>query len=394
LWNIHGFYEVIVECIDNERLSEIPSWSQVEVVGEIVGPGRICIREIRVLHKPVNPPVENESIDPPEDPVEYTKHYYRYLKYPRILKSILVYSSVLNNLRSFLLKNGFIELPPPIIGKSSDPGLRGARKISIELYGGVYELQSSLIMYKQLYASLLDRVFYVARNIRLEPVENKDTGRHLVEFTQVDIEASDLSMNEVVKLGERALYYTIRRILNEYSELLDYSEIERLENEVDKPPYPRITYDEAVEILRKKGFDIRHGEELPFEAEARLAIEYNSPVWITNFPVKARGFYYLEDPARPGYNIDYNLILPGGHGEVLDGGCREYRYEKLREKIIEIHKEPLDKYEWFLGLTRNNEIKPTCGWGIGVERLVKYILNLKHIAYATPHPKIPGVIGP
>lgn len=393
LWDSHGFFEVKLECVNANTLKNLKCGSLVLIKGLLTGVNEICVEELQVLHAPL----EEELLCKegfPSDPVEYTKKYPEYVKHPRVLRSIHVYSSLLNYTRLFLLKQGFIELPPPIIGYSSDPGLRGARKVQIEMYNGLFELQSSLIMYKQLYASVLDRIFYVARNIRIEPAENALTGRHLVEFTQVDVEMADVSSNVAMSLAEKTVYSTVRRALNELLELLEYSEIRRLEREITKPPYPRLTYDEAVNELLKMGVQIKHGEELPFEAEALIANKYATPVWIERFPVKARGFYYLEDPDHPGYNIDYNLLFPGGHGEVLDGGCREYRYEKLSRKIKEVHKEPLEKYFWFLELAEKGLIRPTCGWGLGMERFVKYILNLEHIAYATPHPRLPGVIGP
>ena len=79
---------------------------------------------------------------------------------------------------------------------------------------------------------------------------------------------------------------------------------------------------------------------------------------------------------------------------MLDGGCREYRYEYVVKRLVKRHREKLDKYKWFLELLEAGLIRPTCGWGVGVERLVKYIHDLEHVAYATPHPRVPGVIGP
>jgi asparaginyl-tRNA synthetase len=90
-----------------------------------------------------------------------------------------------------------------------------------------------------------------------------------------------------------------------------------------------------------------------------------SPIWILRFPTRARGFYYIEDHEKSGYNVDYDLLLPGGYGEVLDGGCREYRYEKLLDKIKQ-HGEDSSKYSWFLELTRAGLIRPTCGWAVSV----------------------------
>lgn len=392
LWDQHGSLTLKIECIDPEVLNGVKCGSLIEVEGKLAGDGVLCVENLTVLHSPLEDALCNEDL--PQDPLKYTKRYHVYVKHPLVLRAIHIYSYTLNYVREALLGRGFLELPPPILGHASDPGLRGARKVQVEIYGSMFELQSSLIMYKQLYASVLGRIFYVARNIRLEPPENASTGRHLVEFTQVDVEASEVTSEDMISLAENVVYTTVKRLLDEKSSLFEYHEIERLENEVTKPPYPRLTYKEAIDELARMGIHIRCGEELPFHAEALLASKYAVPIWIEKFPVSARGFYYLEDPGSPGHNIDYNLLLPSGHGEVLDGGCREYRYEHLLRKITSIHREPVEKYSWLLELTKNGQIRPTCGWGLGIERFVKYILNLPHIVYATPHPRIPGAIGP
>ncbi|MQL46423.1 amino acid--tRNA ligase-related protein, partial [Escherichia coli] len=114
--------------------------------------------------------------------------------------------TLLKILREILDSEGFVELIPPVLNLASDPGLRGARKIPVSVYGSTYELSSSTIMYKQLAATALGKMYFVARNIREEPGENVKTGRHLIEFTQLDIEWAGASMNEVMSLGEKLVY--------------------------------------------------------------------------------------------------------------------------------------------------------------------------------------------
>ncbi|MEM1628605.1 MAG: asparagine synthetase A [Desulfurococcaceae archaeon] len=379
---------------NNENASEIcklPCESFLMLRGVVNG-DILNISEYKVLHKPRSP--GNICVDMlPEDPLEYVANYHIYVRHPAMIRIIKMSSHVMNHSRGFLLNKGFIELSSPIIGHVSDPGLRGAVKATTTLYGRTYELQSSVIMYKQLYASILGKIFYMARNIRVEPIENVNTGRHLVEFVQLDVEKALSDKNEMIKLGEELFYTLVKRILENHLELLDQDRVKQLEKELVKPPYPRLTYDEAVEIAVKMGFHVKHGQELSFEAEAAIADKFGSPIWILGFPTRSRGFYYLPDPDKDGYNVDYNLLLPGGHGEVLDGGCREYRYEKVLERLRESG-EDLSKYKWFLQLLEAGVILPTCGWGFGIERFIKYLYNLKHIAYATPHPRIPGIIGP
>lgn len=375
-----------------DKLMELPCGSLVEITG-YYDKGEICVEDVVVLHKPIREEYACVE-DIPGNPVEYTARYYLYIRRPEIAKIVKTYFYIVDYARRFLVKQGFIELPTVITGYSSDPGLRGASKIGIKLYGRDIELQSSLIMYKQLYASIFDKVFYVAKNIRLEPEENAYTGRHLSEFTQVDVEYSIDKPGVLLELAERLLYRTTRYLIEKHREIFSDRNIEKLEREVVKPPYPRLTYDEAIGELKKMGYVVKYGLELDFKAESAIADRYQSPVWITDFPSESRGFYYVENPDRPGFNVDYNLILPSGHGEVLDGGCREYRYEKVVERIAKRHGEDPGKYSWFLEVLSAGLIRPTCGWGLGVERLVKYIHDLKHIAYATPHPRLPGVMGP
>jgi len=387
-----GWKKVKVTGEKSHALLSLPCETTVEVNGVLTESGELLVEDFRVLHEPLKP--EKICVDKvPDDPLEYVERYHLYVRHPSMLRVIKTYSAVVGIMRRILDSHGFTELPTPIIGHTSDPGLRGARKATIEAYGRQYEVQSSVIMYKQLYASLLGRIYYVARNLRIEPPENAYTGRHLAEFTQIDVEASLSSAEDLMHLAEEVVYGTIRSLIEDYSSLLSSERIEFLEKTITKPPYPRIPYDEAVDILKQKGFIVEYGKELSFDAEATLGELYGTPVWITGFPTTSRGFYYIPDPDRPGYNVDYNLILPSHVGEVLDGGCREYRYEKLVERI-RLHGEPLEKYKWFLELAEAGAIQPSCGWGLGVERLVRYIHGLKHIAYASPHPRLPGVIGP
>ena len=387
LWDHTGFREYLLRGKIG-GLEEVPCGTLVELIG-YPKDGEMQVEKYRILHKPAS----DICFELPGDPFEYAKRYVEYLRHPKVLRALLVYSSMLQILRGFLLKKGFVELPPAIIGQASDPGLRGARRAVVELYGERYELHSSLIMYKQLYASVLGKVFYVARNIRVEPVENASTGRHLVEFTQIDAEIADAELGDMVALGENAIYRSVKKLLSTSAELIPAREVDRLEREIAKPPYPRLLYEEALEELTKLGYEVKPGEELSFDAEVALASHYGTPVWVVGYPTSARGFYNREDPARPGHNLDYNLLLPG-IGEVLDGGCREYRKEAVVEKISRCHNEDPARYKWFIDILEKREITPTCGWGIGLERLVKYVLNLEHIVYASPHPRLPGIIGP
>lgn len=392
LWDTVSVLKVHVSC-NAEALTSLPCGTLVEIAGSLDKEG-LCVELVKVIHKPLSEDFACTIDELPRDPVEYALKYPMYVRHPKVARIIKTYSLITNYMRTILLKRGFIELPTVVVGPASDPGLRGASKARVELYGKMLELQSSMIMYKQLYASVFDKVFYVAKNVRVEPLENAYTGRHLVEFTQVDVEWANASSADLMKLGEVVLYKAVKYLVREHSEVLDDRELERVEREIVKPPYPRLTYEEAVKEALSMGLNVKYGQELSFEAEAAIAKKHGTPVWIEGFPCESRGFYYMEDSERPGHNVDFNLLLPSGHGEVLDGGCREYRYELVLDRIVRRHRENPEKYKWFLDLLKAGLVRPTCGWGIGVERLVKYLHGLEHIVYASPHPRIPGIISP
>ncbi len=371
----------------SKKLLELPLETIIHGYARLIDDS-LHIDKLEILHMPET----ERSIDylgvEPQDPVEFSKYYPWIMRKPRYAAIIKLYSIVSSLLRSEMSKHGFIELPPPMICYVSDPGLRGARKLKTRLYDVEYELTSSVIMYKQSSVAVFEKIFFMARNIREEPPENIETGRHLVEFTQLDMEMAYSLPETVMEIAEEVLYATSKTIADRYQEYI-YTIGYRGEPVVLKPPFPRITYDEALEILKKKGLEEKWGRELSHKGETILAEYFDSPVWITGFPVVSRGFYYYPNPDDPRYNLDFNLILPEGFGELIDGGMREYRYKQLVERIKMLG-EPLEKYEWFLELTKHGGIPPSSGWGLGVERYVRYLAGAPHIAHASYYPRIPG----
>lgn len=374
-----------------EQLAKLPLETLVRIYGVVSGDQLIVYMYDKLVE-----PVEERTIDYLEasewDPVTYAKYSVWGVRHPRYRYTVMLQFHLLRYMREYLYKNKFIELLSPMISVSSDPDLRGARKLKTRFYGVEYELTSSVIMYKQLSVAVFKKIFYVARNIREEPVENIDTGRHLAEFTQLDLEYGLAGMDRVIEIAERMLKFVSKRIADRYNELITEKIGLRREPVVFKPPFPRITYDEAIKLASRLGYEVKWGHELSFEAEKALAEYFETPIWITNHPVVSRGFYYLPCEDDPRYNMDFNLILPEGYGEVIDGGSREYRYKQLVERIKKLD-EPLEKYKWFLDLVKQGAIIPSSGWGLGLERLTRYLAGHRHIVYASMYPKPPGLTG-
>ncbi|RLE54882.1 MAG: aspartate--ammonia ligase [Thermoprotei archaeon] len=347
---------------------------------------KVC--ELRTIVKaPPELPVDLKEVDP-SDVRKFARYSYFIIRSPKYANVLKIQQWVLYYVRDFLIKSGFVELLPPIISPCSDPGLRGARKLKTKLYGYEYELMSSVIMFKQAAVASLEKIFFVARNVREEPLENMHTGRHLCEFTQVDVEWAYASMWDVMKLCEDLVVYTMEKVLETCRDVVMKFNPSL---KVPKKPFKVLTYDEATDILRKLGIETPKGHELTQEGETKLS-EYlgDEPFWIIKYPKTSRGFYYLEDPEKPGYNRDFNLILPCGFGEVVDGGEREYRYDKIVERLRQMG-EDLERYSWFLELAKIG-IPPSAGFGLGVERFTRYILGLRYVWEAVPFPKVPGIV--
>jgi asparaginyl-tRNA synthetase len=384
-----GLKTVCLIGSDAAKIYNLPLETLLWIKGEALTPC-ILVKEYSIIHSPYS----EREIDYTRistDLITFAENYAWYLRNPKIAASVKLLFYTTKYSREILYNEGFIEILPPMISIVSDPGLRGAEKLKTEYYGVEYELTSSVIMYKQATAAVFEKVFFTARNVREEPVENIKTGRHLSEFTQLDIEWAMSDPGDVMGLAEKLLHSVSKIIADKHSDLI-YEINARKEPVVLKPPFPRITYDEALDLARRLGEQVKWGRELTHTAETRIAEYYDSPVWIIGYPVISRGFYYLPNPDDPRYNLDFNLLLPEGYGEVIDGGAREYRYPQIVDRIKKLG-EPLEKYEWFIELVKHGGIPPSSGWGLGLERLARYLAGHKHIGYVSPFPKLPGITG-
>lgn len=300
-----------------------------------------------------------------------------------------VQSEIFMSIRDFLREQGFIEIFPPILAPSTDPGIRGASRAKVNYYGREYFLTTSMILYKQVMISVFDKIYAFSPNIRLEPESSHSTGRHLCEFWQVDLEVRNADCKQVMGLGELLLVWVCRKIKKSCDNEL---KILARELRVPKPPFEKIEFREALEILDSKGLVINGSKEIPWEAEEALSRLFKEPFWIVNYPYGSRGFYDRQDEKSPNFLVDFDLIYPEGYGEAISGGEREYKYEKVRKKIKDFGNDPKE-YRWYLEFLKKGGY-PSAGFGIGVERLTRYICGLKRIEAVTPFPRVPGEFSP
>ncbi|MDI6691186.1 MAG: asparagine synthetase A [Candidatus Bathyarchaeota archaeon] len=289
-----------------------------------------------------------------------------------------VMTHVLKYLTEEFVKDGFEWLLPVIFSKSTDPLWPDPeasidKRVEIEIYGEIVRANLSMIVQKMVASSLIHpKLFTLSPNIRIEKAERANTGIHAYEFTQLDFEMSDATSDEVRSFVERVLVGLIRHLRDNVREDLTY--LHRY-NGLTVPKTPFKIYD-------RKELEKSYGKAW----EKRLLKEIKHPVWITNIP---REFYDFED-FESGTWDNYDLLLPK-YGEALSGGRREWEYKKIVKKM-ERDKVKKENYRILLQLAKEGKLQPSAGAGLGVERLVAWIVGAKHIGETQPFPRVPGLV--
>ena len=326
---------------------------------------------------------------PDPSSLESVRLRYLAIRHPKMKLVLKIQDQILTSLRDFLRTKGFIEILAPIIGPVTDPGIRGAKQVSIQYYDAPFKLMSSMILYKQMAVSSLEKIFSLSPNVRLEPLESVKTARHLAEFRQIDIEMADASYEDAMGLAEELLVSVVKDVREKCS-----TELKKLGRELKavSGPFKRLSHKEAVELLRSKGYKVSYVEEIPWDAEEALSAMHQEPFFVYDYPLVSRGFYDREDPNRPGILRDFDMLYPEGFGEAISGGEREHTYGGILKRMKMTGENP-EKYRWYLKMLKEG-VSFSAGFGIGVERLTRWICGLPTIWEAVPFPKVPGITSP
>jgi asparaginyl-tRNA synthetase len=316
-----------------------------------------------------------------------------HLSAPLTRSVLTVQHQMLTAAREFLCWHGFTELLPPIVGPVTDPGARGAKQVDVDYYGHRYKLMTSAILYKQASLTAFDKIFYIAPNVRLEPLETALTSRHLAEFHQIDVEVAGASRAQIMHLVEELVGHVVARVIAQLP-----GELERLGRDTSAfadllaEPFGRQTHVDAVADLHGMGHGQSPDAEIDWAGEAMLSEQASKPFFITDYPKGSRGFYDRESRERPGFLRNFDLIAPEGYGELCSGSEREHDYATIIARMRETGENPT-KYGWYLQMVREG-IPASAGFGIGVERLTRYVAGLDSVWQASAYPKVPGVASP
>ncbi|MGB0652847.1 MAG: asparagine synthetase A [Thermoplasmatota archaeon] len=323
---------------------------------------------------------------PTEIPAEAEWHRLASARGRRMLH---VQAGILRHVRAVLDEAACLEALPPIMGPVTDPGTRGAKQGTVDYYGERYKLMSSAILYKQLLLWGTERAYLVAPCIRLEPHETAGTGRHLTEFFQVDVELRDGRLEDAVDLAEHLIREVVGRIWETHADDLEalgapHWDLAR--------PFVRLTHAEAVARLAELGYEMPPHAEIPWEGEKILSAASDVPVIIQRYPRGSRGFYDREDPDEPGILLDFDVLYPGGFGEAVSGAEREHDLGRVVGRMREAG-EDVRKYGWYLEMLRDG-CPASAGFGIGVERLTRFVCGFDSVTDARPYPKVAGQVSP
>ncbi len=388
---------VIQSVFDKEALGS-GSWSavkkltresSVEIEGTIKldqrAPGGVEIVADKLRVFGLSPPF---PIRGKEDTEFLLDHRHLWLRSRTMTAILKIKHTVLEAVKEWLLSNGWWEVTPPILTSSAVEG--GATLFKVKYFDRKVYLSQSAQLYLEVLIYSLGKVWSLTPSFR---AEKSRTRRHLSEYWHLEIEGAWHSMEDTMRVAEELVSYAVRKVIEGRSGELELlgRDTEKLKPSL-KTPYPQITYDEAIERLRSKGFKIKWGDDLGADEERALTHDFDKPFFVTHFPKKIKAFYMKTHPERDDVVLGYDLLAPEGYGEIIGGSVREDDYKKLLKRIKEEGLRPED-YDWYLDLRKYGSV-PHSGFGLGIERLVMWVAGLEHIRDAIPFPRWRGRIYP
>jgi asparaginyl-tRNA synthetase len=299
-----------------------------------------------------------------------------------------VRATVIRAIRDWLDDHGFLLVDTPILTPAACEGT--TTLFETEYFGDSAYLSQSGQLYNEATIMAFGRTYCFGPTFR---AEKSKTRRHLTEFWMVEPEMAYADLEECMRVEEQFVSYIVQRAMQECAEELEMLERDTEELAKIVPPFPRITYDEAIERLHEEGLeDIQWGDDFGAPHETALAEMFGKPIFVHRYPTASKAFYMEVDAEDPRVCLSVDLLAPEGYGEIIGGGERTARLELL-EKRIEEHGLPREAFEWYLDLRRYGSV-PHSGFGLGIERTVAWICGLHHIRQTIPFPRTLGRIYP
>ena len=324
-------------------------------------------------------PEKDFPINKPDHSIDFLMdNRHLWLRTQRQTHVLRIRHEIIRAVREFYNDRGFILIDTPIFTGSIGESAGNTFEIDYFDYGKAYLAQTGQL-YLEAAAMALGKVYNLGPTFR---AEKSKTRRHLIEFWMNEAEVAYYGHDDNIKLQEDLVTYVVKKTLERAGEDLksigrDTSKLEKIET-----PFPRITYDEAVRLLQKKGFEINWGEDIGGDEETAIANEFDKPVVVERYPRMMKAFYMQPDPERPDVVLCDDMLAPEGYGEII-GASERIHDRDLLIKRIEEYGLDVSSYDWYLELRDYGSV-PHSGFGMGIERIVAWIAGLEHIREAIP----------
>lgn len=341
--------------------------------------------------------VLGESVEYPISPKEHgvaflMDHRHLWLRSSRQNAIIRIRAEIIRAVRNYFDNNGFTLVDAPIFTPNACEGT--SNLFETDYFEEKAYLTQSGQLYMEAAAAAFGKAYCFGPTFR---AEKSKTRRHLTEFWMVEPEVAFMDLYEDMDLAEDFVCYIVEQVLKNRRAELEVLERDISKLESIKKPFPRITYDEAIELIRTHGPEEEHknfpwGEDFGGDEETIISSQFDKPVFIHHYPTEIKAFYMKPDPANPKYALNVDMIAPEGYGEVIGGGQREDDLDVLVSKI-QAHNLPLEAFNWYLDVRKYGSF-PHAGFGLGIERTVSWICGLHHVRETIPFPRLMDRLSP
>jgi asparaginyl-tRNA synthetase len=332
---------------------------------------------------------EDYPITPKEHGTDFLMdNRHLWLRSQRQYAIMKIRAGLIRFIRDFFDNRGFVCMDTPVFTPNACEGT--TTLFETDYFGDKAYLTQSGQLYNEATAAAFRKVYCFGPTFR---AEKSKTRRHLIEFWMVEPEVAFAGLDDIMRLAEEFVVEIVGRSLESYRALLvDVLERDVKRLEAVKPPFPRVSYDDAAAILKRKGAAFEYGSDFGGTDETMISEEFDRPVFVHRFPAAIKAFYMQPDPANPKLSLSADLLASEGYGEIIGGGERIHDLALL-EKRLEEEGLPKKAFQWYLDLRRYGTF-PHAGFGLGVERTLSFICGLPHVRETIPFPRLINRLAP
>jgi asparaginyl-tRNA synthetase len=305
-----------------------------------------------------------------------------WIRTPRQAAVLRIRAEVERAARNYMDAQGYTLTDAPVFTPAACEGTTTLFEVNYIDDQKAYLTQSGQL-YVEALAAALGKVYTFGPTFR---AEKSKTRRHLTEFWMLEPEAAYAHLEDMIQLGEGLVSAVVQSVAKNRTRELALIERDVAALLKITPPFPRITYDDAIRALQKAGNPAKWGDDFGGDEETIISKEFDRPVIIHRYPAAMKAFYMATDPQRPELSLSFDMIAPEGYGEIIGGGERLANYDTLVQRLRE-HKLPEESFQWYLDLRRYGSV-PHAGFGLGLERTVAWICGTEHIREVIPFPRM------